>query len=230
MSTEASVINIILADDHELFRDGFRSLIDKNPGINMVAEASNGEQLLQLTERYLPDVILTDIVMPVMGGIEATRHISKKFPQVGIIALSMYNEEHYVKDMMEAGAKGHLLKNAGKEEIIKAIDAVNKDTAYYCRDTTLKIAKLISKDSQKVSNGLTEKEKRIIVCICQQLSNKKIGEILFHSVRTIEGYRKRIMQKTQTANPVALTIFAIKNNIIYLDANGDVQPFTKSSS
>lgn len=228
MNTGTAAINIILADDHELFRDGFRSLINKYPHINMMAEAVNGEQLVQLTERYLPDVILTDIVMPVMGGIEATHHISKKFPQVGIIALSMYNEEHFLKDLMEAGAKGHLIKNAGKEEIIKAIEAVNKNTSYYCRDTESKIAKLLSKESHTLKNGITEKDKKIIVLICQQLSNKKIGEIFFQSVRTIEGYRKRIMQKTKTANPVALTIFALKHNIIYLDEEGKVQAFQKN--
>src|SRR5665213_1294912 len=135
-------IRIILADDHEIFRDGFTNLINMQPGIELVAEAADGEQLIRVTQKFLPDVVLTDIKMPVMDGIEATRDIAKKFPHIGIIALSMFNDDDLLFDMMEAGAKGYLLKNAQKEEVISAINSVNKNAQYFCNDTQLKLAKL----------------------------------------------------------------------------------------
>ncbi len=220
MNTPDLPISIILADDHEIFRDGFTSLINKQPGFSLVAEAANGEQLVQLAEKFLPDIILTDIKMPVMDGIEATRAISKNSPQVGIIALSMFNEDDLLIDMIKAGAKGYLLKNAGKQEIINAINSVNNNNAYYCDDTSNKLAKLLSKkrldDNYCFKEyNLTEKEKEIIIYICQGLSSKEISEKLFLSARTIEGHRENIMQKTHVRKTAGIVRFAMEHKYLF---------------
>jgi len=206
-------IRIILADDHEIFRDGFTNLIDMQPGIELVAEAADGEQLIRVTQKFLPDVVLTDIKMPVMDGIEATRDIAKKFPHIGIIALSMFNDDDLLFDMMEAGAKGYLLKNAQKEEVISAINSVNKNAQYFCNDTQLKLAKLNFKNRRN-NHDLNEREIEIMKLICKEFSNKEIGEIISLSSRTIEGHRERILQKTQSRNTVGIVRFAYKHKII----------------
>jgi len=206
-------IRIILADDHEIFRDGFTNLINMQPGIELVAEAADGEQLIRVTQKFLPDVVLTDIKMPVMDGIEATRDIAKKFPHIGIIALSMFNDDDLLFDMMEAGAKGYLLKNAQKEEVISAINSVNKNAQYFCNDTQLKLAKLNFKNRRN-NHDLNEREIEIMKLICREFSNKEIGEIISLSSRTIEGHRERILQKTQSRNTVGIVRFAYKHKII----------------
>lgn len=221
------VIKIILADDHELFRDGFTSLIDKCPGIELVAQTCNGKHLVELTEKLLPDVVLTDIMMPDMNGIEATREISKKFPGVGIIVISMFNESYMLKDMLEAGAIGYLLKNASKEELVSAINSVYKNRPFFCNDTTIKLAKLHTSNtfSHNVENQLTEKEKEVILYICRGMANKDIAEKMYLSIRTIEGYREKIMQKTKTTKVAGLVLYAIVNHFIFVDANQQVHPY-----
>ncbi|MBI3720218.1 MAG: response regulator transcription factor [Sphingobacteriales bacterium] len=213
-----NTIKIILADDHEIFRDGFTVMMKKQTGIELVAEARNGEQLLSLVARHLPDVVLTDIKMPDMDGIEATRIITAEYPQVGIIALSMFDDDNLIIDMLEAGAKGYLLKNAQKKEIIEAIKTVNRNEPYYCNNTSQKLARLIAQshfhEGKPVKNaGFTQRELEIIQLICNQNSNKEISEELHLSVRTIEGYREQILEKTNAKNTVGIVIYAIRHHI-----------------
>ncbi|HEV7620218.1 MAG TPA: response regulator transcription factor, partial [Flavisolibacter sp.] len=144
MNTMQTIIRVIIADDHELYRDGFRSMLKRIPELDLVGEAADGKELLQLTCELQPDVIVTDIKMPRMDGIEATQLIKKDFPGINIIALSMFDDESLIVDMLEAGAKGYLLKNAHKEEIVEAVKAVYKNEVYYCNQTTLKLAKMIA--------------------------------------------------------------------------------------
>ena len=211
-------INIILADDHEIFRDGFASLFKKPYGITLVAEARNGIQLVSLVETHNPDVVLTDIQMPDMDGIEATRIIASKFPHVGIIALSMFGDDYLVMDMLEAGAKGYLLKTAHKQEIIDAIRTVARNEPYYCSATSLKLAKLIASSRFHNNKGMdkpvfSEKETEIIRLICKECSNKDISESLHLSIRTIEGYREKIMEKTDARNIAGIVVYAIRHGI-----------------
>lgn len=218
MSLSQTPIKIILADDHEIFRDGFNSILMNQSVIQLVAEASNGRQLLEHTRKFLPDVVLTDIQMPVMDGIEATKEIVKQFPQVGIIALSTFNNDRLIIDMLQAGALGYLLKNASKKEIFEAISTVARHRPYYCSNTNLKLARLIATSTFDPSNPaagmiLTQREIEIIRLICQEYSNKDIASRFNLSTRTIEGYRERILEKTNTNNTVGLVIYAIKNHI-----------------
>ena len=211
-------INIILADDHEIFRDGFAAMFKKPSGITMVAEARNGLQLVSLVEKLQPDIVLTDILMPEMDDLEATRIISAKFPAIGIIALSMFNDDHLIIDMLEAGAKGYLLKNAHKKEIMEAIRTVARHEPYYCSQTSLKLARLIASSRfapgrPAEKQGFTEKENEIIRLICQQCSNKEISEKLHLSIRTIEGYREKILEKMDAKNTAGIVVYAIRHGI-----------------
>lgn len=219
---KVSPVNIILADDNEIFRVGFITLISRQPGINLVAEATDGRELIGLAEKWLPDVIITDIKMPVMNCIEATAHLSENLPHIAVIAMSMYNDEDIVSDMIRAGAKGHLLKNAQKEEIIEAINSAHNDSRYYCKETLPILEKLqenkMTDRNHSIRNfNLTEKEKLIITLICRELSNKEIGKMLVLSPRTIEGYRETIMEKLQVRKSAGIIKFAMDHKNLFPD-------------
>ena len=124
-------IQLAIADDHEVYRDGLKALLESSKEFEIVAEASTGKQLVSLCEEKVPDVVLTDIMMPVMDGIKATLFLAEHFPSVRVIALSMFNQDHLILDMLNAGASGYLIKNAHKNEIIEAIHSVYKNKPYY---------------------------------------------------------------------------------------------------
>ena len=217
-----SPIKIILADDHEIFRDGFKVLLRKQKEVALIGEASNGEELVEVATALKPDVVITDIKMPRMDGIAATRQLTSLMPHVGVIALSMFDEESLIVDMLEAGAKGYLLKNAPKVEILEAIRSVYQQQTYYCASTSGKLAQLIAKSSfeggrkEKVPE-FTERELQIIRLVCQEKTNKEIAEELFLSVRTIEGYRDKIQEKIQAKNAAGVVIFAIRHKIYTIE-------------
>lgn len=211
-------IRLLIADDHEMLREGFHTMLRKHKEIEIAGEASNGIELLELAEKLKPDVIITDIKMPKMDGIEATRILSDKYPQIGIIAFTMYEEESLIVDMLEAGAQGYLLKSASKTEILEAINAILDQKSYYCRETTSKLAQLIAKSKfnphkkfpQQVFN---KREKDIIRLICEELSNKEIATQLNLSIRTVEGYREKIQEKMQVKNTAGIVVYAIRKGI-----------------
>jgi len=212
-------IRIIIADDHEIFRDGLSMMLGKSTYLSVLAQAENGRELLELVTNLQPDVVLTDIKMPVMDGIEAARKITTAFPEIKIIALSMFDEDHLVVDMLEAGAKGYLVKNAGKTEILEAINAVYANNTYYCRQTTNKLAGMIAKsrfdqNQKKDLATFSDKELEIIRLICVQLTTHEISERVFLSTRTIEGYRLKILEKMKVKNSAGLVIYALKHGLI----------------
>ena len=212
-------IKLVIADDHEIFRDGFKLMLSKFPEIMLVGEAGNGRELLELIEKENPDVILTDIKMPVMDGIEATKKIAELYPDKGIIGLSMYDDDELIIEMLEAGAKGYLIKNAGKDQIIEAIKTVYNDEPYYCKTTSHKLTQMIAKSRfnpyKKTEKAeFSEREKEIIAGICEEMTNKEIGDKLFISVRTVEGHRLKILEKMNVKNTVGLVVYAIKNGIV----------------
>lgn len=211
-------IRVIMADDHEIFRDGFRLMLSRNQDIELVAEASNGRELLELVTEHQPEVVVTDIKMPLMDGIEAARLIKQKFPDIGIIGLSMFDEDDLIIEMLDAGALGYLLKNADKDEVASAIQAVYKGDHYYCRSTHVKMMQLIAKSrynpyDKKAKITFTDKEVEVIQFICQEFTNKEIADKLNVSVRTVEGYRLRILERMQVKNTVGLVLYAIKRGI-----------------
>jgi DNA-binding NarL/FixJ family response regulator len=154
--------------------------------------------------------------MPRMDGIGATKAICAKWPHIGVIGLSMHDEDDLIMEMLESGAKGYLLKNADKEEVIEAIQTVFEGDPYYCRSTNAKLTKLIAKTRYHTYNRskkpeFNEKELEIIQLICHENTNKEIGEKLFLSVRTVEGYRLKILEKMQVKNSVGLVVYAIQH-------------------
>lgn len=214
-----TTIKIVLADDHEIFRDGFKAMLKKQPLVELLGEASNGNELVDLVRRLKPDVVVTDIKMPKMDGLQATKLLSKEFPHIGIIALSMMDEENLILDMMESGARGYLIKNAHKDEIIKAIKMVFDNHIYFCNETSLKLTKRIAKSEKihyikkDVDLDFTPKEIEIIKCICEEMSNKEIAEKKNLSIRTIEGYRDKILEKIGAKNSVGIVVYAIRSKI-----------------
>ncbi len=212
-------IRIIIADDHEVYRDGLKLMLAKEKGYTIVGEAKNGLELIELAKNAFPDIILTDIKMPQMDGIEAARHIREQNSSAGIIALSMFNEESLVVDMLEAGAMGYLLKSSDKSEIIDAINMVYNHHPYYCKSTSARLAITITESKfnpykkGQPESIFTAKETEIICLICEEYSAKEIGDKLFHSPRTVEGYRSKILEKMKVKNTAGIVIYAIRHGI-----------------
>lgn len=211
-------IKIIIADDHEVYRDGLKLMLAKEKKYMIAGEAENGLELVELAKTTSPDIILTDIKMPKADGIEAARRILEHNSTVGIIALSMFNEESLVIDMLEAGAMGYLLKSSDKSEIIDAINAVYHNHPYYCKSTSARLAITITESKfnpykNQAASLFTAKEIDIICLICEEYSAKEIGDKLFHSTRTVEGYRSKILDKMNVKNTAGIVIYAIKHGI-----------------
>lgn len=212
-------IRLVIADDHEIFRDGLALMLSKQHDVQLAGQSANGKELLDLVARVKPDIVMTDIKMPVMDGIEATKLLLQRNPDLKIIALSMFDEENLIVDMLEAGARGYLLKNADKQEILDAINNVFEDKTYYCRHTSARLASMIVKSKfnpykKAEPINFNEREKEIIRMICQQCTTQEIGERLFLSKRTVEGYRTRILEKMNVKNTAGVVIFALRHHII----------------
>jgi len=214
-------IRIVIADDHEIFRDGFKVLLKNQTELELVGEAENGKELLEVVDRELPDVVIVDIKMPIMDGVEACKQIKRKYPDMKIIALSMFNDDNLIVDMLEAGAKGYLLKNTNKPELLNAAKAVYEGSTYYCSATSDKLTKMIA-DSRfnpykhKPVQKFTSRELDIIRLICEQNTNKEIAVKLRLSRRTVESHREKIQEKTNSRNTVGVVIYALKNKICEL--------------
>jgi DNA-binding NarL/FixJ family response regulator len=212
-------IKLIIADDHEIFRDGLRLMLQKQPEINLLAEAEDGKELIEHIKHLQPDVVITDIKMPRMDGATAAKHITEHYPTIGIIALTMFDEDDLIIDMLEAGAKGYLLKNADKHEMVEAIKSVYNNEPYYCKHTSHKLAQMVARSKfnpyKQLVNPVvfTDREKEIIGCICDGLTNKEIAARVFLSVRTIEGLRMKILEKMNVKNTAGIIIYAIKNDL-----------------
>lgn len=214
-TTTADTITVVIADDHEIFRDGMKALLSKLPNVSLSGDADNGQSLIQLVEKVHPDVVITDIKMPVMDGVEATKYITKNYPGTSVIALSMFDETSLILEILEAGASGYLVKDCDKTEIKEAIDAVHNKEQYYCRHTGNKLLQMMAKTAKKQEEKipalqLTDKEKEIIQLLCEQFTTKQIAEKLFMSPRTVEGYRLKILEKLDAKNTVGIVIAAIK--------------------
>ncbi len=213
-----SVIKVVIADDHELLRQGFKTIMKKVSDIKVIGEASHGKELLEEVEKSRPDIVLTDIKMPIMDGIEATKTLKKKLPNIKVIALSMFDDDNLIIDMLESGAKGYLLKNASKSELEEAVRTVYSGDIYYCKKTSNKLIQLMAQSkfnpySIKEKPDFTKNELEVISLICKEASNKEIANILHLSIRTIEGYREKIQEKTKTKNTAGIVVYAIKNGL-----------------
>ncbi len=213
-------INIVLVDDHNLFREGIKFLLTQIGSINVAGEASNGRELIDYLEtNNKPDIIFLDINMPEMNGVEACAFVTKKYPGINVIALSMNDEQEYYFKMIQAGAKGFVQKQAGSEKLEEAINEVLDGGSYFPEDILRTIIFKFGKEDSvenKIEKkyGLTKREKEVLALLCQGNTNVEIAEQLFLSPKTIEGHRANLLSKTGTKNSAHLVMFAIKNGII----------------
>ena len=208
-------ITVILVDDHLLFREGLKLMLNLNSKIGMIYQAANGIEFLELLEKITPDIVLMDIDMPQMDGIEATIQALSKWPQMKIIALSMYGDDEYYIKMIEAGARGFILKNSDIEVVEQAIEAVMAGQNYFSSEVMANLViHLNKKKNDEAKNELTERESEILYHICKGLSNQEIADTLFLSKRTVDKHRENILSKTNAKNTAGLVIFAIKHGII----------------
>jgi len=208
-------IQIIIADDHQLFRNGLKILLSSFPEFEVAGEASNGEDFLKLLKTTPADIALMDINMPEMDGIEATRRGLKICPSISIIALSMYGEEEYYYKMVDSGAKGFLLKDSDIAEVREAILTVIKGGSYFSQELLYHvIQKIKHRELESKSANLSKREKEVLHKICEGLSNQEIADTLFISKRTVDKHRANLLGKTNSKNTASLILFAIKNKLI----------------
>lgn len=207
--------NVILVDDHKIFRKGLHFLLEDMEGIKVVGEAENGIEFLKLLSVTSADIVLMDINMPEMNGIEATVEALKRFPELKIIVLSMHGEEQYYDKMVEAGVKGFLLKNSDVDELTTAIQNVGSGGSYFSQELLVGILnKRKQQKNQSEVVKLTERELEVLKLICKGYNNNKIADTLFISIRTVERHRANLLSKTDCTNSISMVMYAVKNNII----------------
>lgn len=210
----------ILVDDHRLFRKGLSLLLEEFNTIEVIAQADNGQDLIELLKQHTPDLILMDIDMPLMNGIEATTHITQFYPKVKVIALSSFSEEEYYHKMVEAGVKGFVQKDSNADELKKAIFEVLKGGSYFSQELlrniimNIKHASNEKERNSQIVEVLSDREKEILYSICKGFTNNEIADNLFISPRTVDKHRSNLLNKTGSKNAIQLVTFAIKNHLI----------------
>ncbi|GAB3812862.1 response regulator [Pontibacter rugosus] len=217
------MIKVIVTEDHIILRQGLRLLLEKNDEIEVIGEASNGKELLEMLERSSVDIVLMDINMPVMDGFEATKKVREQFPDVKVIALSMLDMIPYVQKMLDCGASGYLLKTTGKDELHAAIKLVASGNSYICGSIAMKMLnKPMNADEQQGEKlgeqiGLSKRELEVLALIAEGFTNAEIADKLFNSKRTVETHRQNILEKTQAKNTANLIKYAYEHKLIALD-------------
>lgn len=212
-------IRILLADDHPVVRDGLRALLEREADMSIVAEAADGRETVRLAEEQSPDVVIMDLAMPIMNGIEATRRIVAKSPHTAVVILSMHQDESYVLGSLNAGAKGYLLKDSMRKEVIEAIRAVSQGRSFLTR----KVSAMLQEDyiSQLRRRGLedsyellTDREREILQLIAEGRANKEVASLLNISLTTVETHRTHILQKLDLHSVPELILYAVRKGII----------------
>jgi len=223
MNAITSTVKVIIADDHHFFRKGFKQIVKEQlqNSIDFIGEASDGFELMEAIHANLPDVVITDIRMPRMNGIEACRQIKSLFPSIKVLAMSYSDEISHIMGMYQAGANGYLLKNITCDEVMDALSIVQDDMPYYCNTLREKVFGnfTINKLKRTVKNPIqfSAQETEIIKLICRQSTTKEIAHILKLSTRTIDDHRQNIQEKTGAKNAVGIAIFAIVNEVVKLE-------------
>jgi DNA-binding NarL/FixJ family response regulator len=220
-------IKIVIADDELLFLKGISFILTRENNIEVINEVNNGQELMDYLNLIddMPDIVLMDLKMPHLNGVEATKLISTKFPSIKIIALTSYNTDSFIANMIHVGAVSYLVKNATPKEMIDTINEVYKKGFYY-NETVLKVINdgIISSNNKVKLNKsflsddfLTNREKEVLLYICKQYSTIEIADKLFISPRTVEGHRNSLLLKTESKNVAGLVVFALQNKVIDFD-------------
>jgi len=216
---EMATIRILLADDHTVVRDGLRALVEKQPDMAVVGEAADGRDTIRMAEEQTPDVIIMDIAMPNMNGIEATRRITASNPQTAVLILSMHQDESYVLRSLKAGARGYLLKESVRSDIIEAIRAVSQGRSFLTR----KVSRILQEDYVREMERrgledsydlLTDREREILQLVAEGRTNKEAATMLNISLTTVETHRTHILQKLNLHSVPELILYAVRKGII----------------
>lgn len=208
------MINILLADDHQIILDGFTSILESIPDMKLVGTALNGQLALELIEREVPDVILLDINMPGLNGVEVCKRIAKTHPEIKIIALSMYKRQSYIQRMMQFGASGYLLKDDSAEEIQKAIRVVYEGSQYFSSQLNLDLFSFFGPRIESANQETTAREIEVLECIAHGLTNQEISEKLYLSQHTVESHRRNVLAKLNAKNTADLIRIALEKGLI----------------
>jgi len=210
-------IQILLVDDHDIVRDGIRSLLEDEVGFNIVDEAANGIEALESCGNTNLDAIVMDINMPKMNGIEATEKIKEKYPDLKILALTMMDEDEHIRKMIEAGASGYILKSSDKQELIDAIISILGGQHYFSSDAAQSVMMNLVKGKTQSGAGdpakITEREREVLELIVKEFTNQEIADKLFISIRTVDAHRRNLLQKTGAKNTAGLVKYAIKYDL-----------------
>src|SRR6056297_509966 len=211
-------VKILLADDHKIVRDGIKLMLEPQAGIDVVDEAENGEKALDILKDQFVDIVVMDINMPVMDGITATKKIKEKFPNVKVLALTMSNDDLHIRQMIQAGASGYIMKSAGRQELKEAINAIMDGKHYFSDEATQSIMMDLVKGKGKSSSPdpihITDRELEILDLIVQEYTNQEIAEKLYISSRTVDAHRRNLLQKTGARNTAGLVKYAFQHNLI----------------
>jgi two-component system, NarL family, response regulator NreC len=214
-------ISILIADDHKILRQGLRTLLSREADMDVIAEAEDGRDAVRLVRELTPQVVIMDVGMPDLNGIEATRQILQEFPDTKIVALSMHTDRRFVTNMIKAGASGYLLKDSAFEELATAIRMVMARKIYLSHEISHLVIKDYvqggSKDEGSVFSVLTPREREVLQLMAEGKINRQIAETLHVSLKTIETHRQQIMNKLEIHNIVELTKYAIREGLASLD-------------
>jgi len=211
-------IKIIIVDDHEIFRNGLKMVLGKLPYVQVVGEAGNGQEFLDMIRITPADVVLMDIEMPVMSGIDATTIALKEHPGLKVIALTMFNDDDYIQSMMDAGVRGFLIKNINKDTLDKAIRTVSKGSTYYSEELFNFFTKRFTTEEKPKESDVkfTTREKEIMQLLSEGLSNKEIADVLYVSERTVVGHKSNMLAKTGCKSAISLLAYALRNKLIII--------------
>ena len=216
MDTIKQPLDILIVEDHQLFIDGMKLILKQNKRINKIYEALNGKAALEIIKEQKIDLVITDVNMPEMSGLELTRIIKSDYPNIKIMVLSMYNNKEMVRDIFDTEAEGYILKNTGKLELDNTINKIADGGTYYSNDVLSVMMEDYKneKTEKAVIQDLSDRELEILKLICQEFTTTEIAERLFISHYTVETHRRHMLQKTCSKNVVGLIKYAIKCNLI----------------
>ena len=216
-----STIRVLIADDHKIIRDGLKTLLEKETGMEVIAEAENGRKTIRLAQKHHPNVVIMDVTMPDMNGIEATRKIMEETPEIRVIALSMHSDRRYVLGMLEAGASGYLLKDCAFEELATAIRQVAGGNTYL----SPRIAEVVVKGyldkapgpSHASGSMLTPREREVLQLLAEGMAAKEVAVHLNVSVKTVETHRRNMMEKLNMRSIAELTKYAVREGLVSIE-------------
>jgi DNA-binding NarL/FixJ family response regulator len=210
------MINVLIADDHRMFIDGLKAMLHDIPGIEVVGEAHNGKEAIDYCEEKPVDIVIMDINMPVMDGVEATKRLLKAHKALKVLGLSMHNDRHFISDMLKTGAQGYILKNTGKNDLVEAIHVLHSGGTYLGEEVSKTLIATFMKQPGKmqVNEKLSEREMEVLNCIANGLTTQEIAEELFISKNTVETHRKNLLYKLQARNTAELVNNAYKKGFI----------------